>query len=217
MPKVTAEMAAKMAAKPGLFIVLEGIDGAGTTTQMHRVREWLEGQGHRAHSTCQPTDGPIGRYIRQILRGEEARPPHDAIALLFAADRLDHLEREIDPLTFDGCHVLCDRYLGSSLAYQGSHTDPAFVRMANSRARTPDLTVYVRVDPAVAMKRIGLRDGEKRELFEQRETLERISAAYDTVYGVAGPAELEGVVIDGERDMDTVFAEISEAVGRLLH
>ncbi|MFT7622035.1 MAG: dTMP kinase [Myxococcota bacterium] len=190
------------------FIVLEGIDGAGTTTQLHRVCAWFEAAGQGARATCEPTEGPIGRLIRQVLRGE-ITTPHDTIALLFAADRLDHWPREIQPALDAGKVVLSDRYTGSSLAYQGTHTDADWVRMINGHAPLPHHTFYVRCDPDVALARIAARDGDKRELYEQRESLVRIAAAYDRIYGVTEPAQLPATIIDGEASQDAVFAAIT--------
>lgn len=198
------------------FIVLEGIDGAGTTTQLGRLAAWLRASGREVSTTCEPTDGPIGRAIRGFLRGEAAPPHPDAIALLFAADRVDHLAREITPALDAGHVVLCDRYVGSSLAYQGSYSDPAWVRAVNSRARTPDLTLYVRVPAQVALARIGIRDGDRRELFERRDVLERIGAAYDRLYGRGSDGVLRGEIIDGEATPDEVFAACQRHVAALL-
>ncbi len=193
------------------FVVLEGIDGAGTTTQLHRLAAWLEAKGRAVLSTFEPTDNPIGRQIRRILR-RETTAPHDSIALLFAADRLDHLARDIEPALAAGAWVLCDRYLGSSLAYQGTHSDPSWVAMINGHARAPDVTFYVRVRPEVALERIAARDGDKRDLFETRETLERIAAAYDRIYGVGSDPVLDAVVVDGERSQDEVFDALTAAL-----
>lgn len=194
----------------GRFIVLEGIDGAGTTTQLHRLAEDLEGRGERVVRTCEPCDGPIGRLIREFLRHEHVTPSHEAIGLLFAADRLEHLSREIEPALEAGTHVICDRYVGSSLAYQGSHTDVDWVRTLNSRARAPDITFYIRVSVDTALRRIGLRDGDKRELYERRDSLERTAAAYDRIY--VEERSLEAVVLDGERSPDEVFEAIRGAL-----
>ena len=194
----------------GRFIGLEGIDGAGTTTQLNRLAEWLTAGGFSVLSTFEPSDGPIGRHIRRILRHEEAAPP-DAVALLFAADRVDHLAREIQPFLARGGVVVCDRFLGSSFAYQGAFSDPAWVREINRMARHPDLTLLLRLRPEVALARIGVRDGARRELFEQRDALERIAAAYDAIY----PGELPAVVIDAEAAPDAVFAACINAVRRL--
>src|SRR5579864_7294663 len=112
-------------AKRGLFIVLEGLDGAGTTTQLVRLAERLRRAGERVVATAEPTDGPIGALIRQALRRRlvhrDGRALTDeSLALLFAADRVDHVAGEIEPALARGQHVLCDRYVLSSLAYQGS-------------------------------------------------------------------------------------------------
>lgn len=196
----------------GAFIVLEGIDGAGTTTQLKRLTAWANGLGRTSISTFEPTDGPIGSYIRSALRGERVSPPQDAIALMFAADRLDHIARRVKPAVDGGQFVFCDRYVGSSLAYQGSLCEPRWIREINSRAMEPDLTLYLRIDPAVALERVSKREGEHRDMYETQELLERISAAYDRVYGVTETAEYEAVIIDASQGIDDVFDACSEAV-----
>ena len=194
------------------FIVLEGIDGAGTTTQLGRLAGWLEGRGHAVHRTFEPSNGPIGRVIRTFLRKEQAPPPPDGLALLFAADRLDHIAREVAPAQTAGSIVLSDRYLGSSLAYQGLASDPVWIREINRAAPAPDLVVYVRVDSEVALRRIAARDGDRRELFEQAETLRQVVAGYDALYGVSGTGELPAVIIDGHEPPDAVFDALVAAV-----
>lgn len=106
------------------FIVLEGIDGSGTTTQLSRVSAALRTLGHRVHETREPTGGRIGKLIREQLSdpsGVSAR----CLALLFAADRIDHLDREILPALARGEVVVCDRYVMSSLVYQSLDCNPA--------------------------------------------------------------------------------------------
>src|SRR5262245_55399277 len=127
------------------FIVFEGLDGAGTTTQAHRLVDSLNALGHESHFTREPSDGPIGTQIRQALAGRLGLPggqrlTPDTLALLFAADRVDHLASEIVPLCERGVTVVCDRFMLSSVAYQGQELDPAFVRQINARALPPDLT-----------------------------------------------------------------------------
>src|SRR4051812_35922446 len=99
----------------GRLIALEGVDGAGTTTQAQRLAVLL---GARAHVTREPSGGPLGQLLRQLLSGAHADLDPAAVALLFAADRLDHLSREVEPALARGQHVITDRYLLSSLAYQ---------------------------------------------------------------------------------------------------
>ena len=110
----------------GHFIVIEGIDGSGTTTQCSILADRLTEKGLPVHTTREPSDGPIGVLIRQVLTGrvvvsgrQGARPFNWAtMATLFAADRLDHLEAEVIPNLTDGVTVICDRYDHSSVAYQ---------------------------------------------------------------------------------------------------
>lgn len=202
----------------GLFLVMEGIDGSGRSTQLHRLAAWFRAHGIPTLATFEPSTGAIGQLIRRYLRGEEpvAAPP-DALALLFAADRLEHLAREVQPALARGEVVLCDRYLASSFAYQGLGSAPEFVRAANARALRPVITLYFKVDPEIALARIAARDGERRELFETREQLTRIAAAYDAVFGLAdGPAEFPATVIDAGAHPDAVFEACVAACRPLL-
>src|SRR5262245_15868735 len=132
-----------MSVPAGKLIVLEGIDGAGTTTQARRLGEFMASRGVPVHVTNEPSAGPVGREIRNILRGAHAPFDQGAMALLFAADRLDHLSREIVPHLEAGTHVVCDRYLLSSIVYQSRFVPPEFVWAANARARPADLTILL--------------------------------------------------------------------------
>jgi len=194
----------------GRFIVLDGIDGSGTTTQGQRLVAALQAAGVSARFTCEPSAGPIGRQIRQLLGAAAAEPSHawDTLALLFAADRLDHLAREIRPALAAGVTVVCDRYDLSSLAYQGA-TAPAagaedtlvWIRALNQRAQRPDLTLVLDVDPDVAEARRIAR-GQPAELFERRDLQRRLARLYaaaeqlvpgDRLVHVAADAGLEEV------------------------
>lgn len=203
----------------GLFIALEGIDGAGTTTQAALLVDWLRGRGAAVHPTREPSDGPVGVLLRQVLRhrvvvadGEGRSRPLDpgAVALLFAADRLDHLDAEVRPLLARGVHVVSDRYVGSSLAYQSLELTMDWVRAINARADAPDLTVLLRIDAARALARVSRRQGDARELYEREETLLRVAAAYDALVadGALGPV----LVLDAERPIAEVSAAIRDAV-----
>lgn len=134
------------------FVVIEGIDGAGTTTQTERLLDKLLEAGRKTIGTFEPTDGPIGSMIRQILRRRLVNPladgrhePVDAdtMTLLFSADRLDHLKNVIEPALSAGTVVVCDRYYFSTIAYQGVDGDRKWIENANAKARQPDLTFYL--------------------------------------------------------------------------
>ena len=209
----------------GRFVVLEGLDGAGTTTQVARLAERLRGQGRDVHTTREPSDGPVGKLLRRALAGELAlpggAPPAPAtMALLFAADRTDHLAREVEPALAAGKTVLSDRYLLSSLAYQGEARSAlpsegrsplsagdqlAWVQELNARARHPDLTILLDVDPEVAARRRHA-DARPEELYDHIETQRRVAAAYRALAdrpSVAGPVER----VDGALPLDDVTTQ----------
>lgn len=207
----------------GLLIVLEGIDGAGTTTQAAALRERLAGRTEWVVVTAEPSAGPAGMLIRNILRGRVtgASDPagrasafdRRALALLFAADRLDHVACEVRPVLERGGVVISDRYLLSSLAYQGLDAPRDWVAEINRFAPAPDLTVFLDVPPHVALSRIGgARAG--RDLFETTEVLERVAAAYREVLTREGLGRV--VVIDGSLPREEVGDRVFSAVEPLL-
>ena len=206
----------------GAFVVFEGIDGSGTTTQLHQATEWLQGQGELVHPTREPSYGPIGALLRQVLssrlqsRDPSGRPaPVDpaTVALLFAGDRLDHLQSEIVPAQQAGYHVLSDRYVLSSLAYQSQGVDLKFVRQANAKAVAPDLTIYLRVRPETAMGRIDATRKE-RDTFETLPFLKTVARAYDQL--VADYRGGKVVTIDGEEPPNVVARRVRSELQELL-
>lgn len=181
----------------GHFIVIDGIDGSGTTTQTTLLAERLRDKGLPVRTTREPSDGPIGVLIRQILTGRMVvpglhgvHPPSWAtMATLFASDRLDHLEAEIIPNLTDGVTVICDRYDYSSVAYQtvssgGGDDVSTWVRELNRRARRPDLTLVLDVDPKVATSRRNSRSGspELYEVDEMQVELAKFYAKIDELF-----------------------------------
>ena len=193
------------------FIALEGVDGSGTTTQLTRVSEILSQRGLVVHQTMEPSKGPIGVRIREILRGETKTPP-DSLALLFAADRLDHLKREIEPAMTKGQVVLTDRYLISSLAYQSLDVDLAFIETINARARKPDISILLRISPEDAALRRAQRGGAE-EIFDDLELQKTISRSYDTAFARTdlGPT----AVVDAMQTMEQVTSDILQAIDAL--
>jgi dTMP kinase len=208
----------------GHFIAIEGIDGAGTTTQAARLAAALRKRGLPVRTTHEPTDGPIGSLIRQVLNGRVvvAGPAGSTslgwstMALLFAADRLDHLQAEIIPNLMDGVTVITDRYDASSIAYQGVVSGDAavteWIRTINRRARRPDLTIILDVSPDTATERRRHR-GNVPDLFEEEELQRRLARFYDTIETLLpGDRVLH---IDGNADADTVHASVLAAVEAL--
>jgi len=173
----------------GYFIAIEGIDGSGTTTQARELVAWLDGRppglpSAPAHMTCEPSAGPVGELLRQVLRGEQQLDAA-TVALLFAADRCDHVQREVEPRLAAGNHVVSDRYVFSSLAYQSLEHDLEWVKEINRHAGPAQLTVYLRVSPRLAAKRRGERGGPD-ELFDAELLQRQIAGRYDSLLG-AGP------------------------------
>lgn len=160
----------------GYFIVIEGIDGAGTTTQTNNLARSLEAGGVDLMTTREPSDGPIGQLIREILHRkiEKVAPP--AVALLFAADRVAHLSREIEPALRAGKLVVSDRYYHSSLAYQSQFDDWDWVAAINRHAPAPDLTFIIELEVAEASRRRAERSAE--ELYDDFEFQKKVAAAY---------------------------------------
>jgi len=197
------------------LIVLEGLDGAGTTTQARRLVSWLEAQGRPAHLTREPSDGPIGRLLRDMLTGGHAiageRIDQCTFSLLFAADRMDHVQREVAPALEQDTVVVSDRWYHSSLAYQGTGAERVWIADLNRFARRPDLTIFLRVRPEVAAER-RVAAGRAQELFEDIEMQRRVAAGYEEVLAELAAAGERIVMVDGELGLDGVEAAIHAAV-----
>ncbi|HEU4730674.1 MAG TPA: dTMP kinase [Kofleriaceae bacterium] len=198
------------------LIVLEGLDGAGTTTQARRLVEHLRGRGHAAHLTREPSDGPIGRLIREMLTGQHAVPgqpiSQSTFGLLFAADRLDHLQREVEPRLAAGITVVSDRWYHSSLAYQGTGADRDWIAALNARARRPDLTLFLQVRPEIAAQR-RVAAGRVQELFEDLAMQQEVEAGYRATLTELTALGERIEVLDGELPPDAVFQQIVQLVG----
>ncbi|MBA3392550.1 MAG: dTMP kinase [Deltaproteobacteria bacterium] len=198
------------------LIVLEGLDGAGTTTQARRLVEHVRASGGKAHGTREPSDGPIGKLIREMLTGGHVIPGQQicqgTFGLLFAADRLDHLQREVEPQLAGGVLVVSDRWYHSSLAYQGTGADRDWIAMLNGRARKPDLTIFLEVRPEVAAAR-RVAAGRVQELFEDVRMQEEVAAGYEATIAELTAAGERIETIDGEATPDAVFAAITKLVG----
>jgi dTMP kinase len=198
------------------LIVLEGLDGAGTTTQARRLVDHLRAAGRAAHLTREPSDGPIGRLIREMLTGHHAiagqRIAQATFGLLFAADRLDHAQREVEPQLAAGAIVVSDRWYHSSLAYQGTGAERDWITQLNSRARRPDLTIFLAVRPEVAAER-RVAAGRVQELFEDLQMQHEVDAGYRATIAELQAQGERIETIDGEQTPDQVFETICSLVG----
>ena len=162
----------------GRFIVLEGPDGAGTTTQARALSAALSARGRQVHVTAEPSTGPIGKHIRALLGAD--KPTGDGwrtLALLFAADRLHHVQHEIEPKLAAGVDVISDRYVLSSLVYQSLNVELDWVATLNQYARPADLTLVVDIDPEEAARRRSARAGAE-EIFDAIDQQRRVREGY---------------------------------------
>ena len=209
------------APRRGRLLVLEGLDGAGTTTQAARLCERLRRDGRRVHVTAEPSGGPVGALVRQILRGRIGGAAGSggfdprALALLFAADRLDHGQVEIAPKLEAGVDVVCDRFTLSSLAYQGAQLgEMEWVGELNRAALVPDATLFLRVRPEVALRRRQAASIE-REIFEVDAFQRKVARSYDAAIRRVRRAGERVVELDGEAPVEAVAAAVWDAVRAL--
>jgi dTMP kinase len=205
------------------FIVIEGLDGAGTTTQARRLTERLAELGHGTLLTREPSDGPIGVLIRQMLSmrvvsragGNFVPINRESLALLFAADRLDHIQNEIIPALQDKKFVVTDRYYHSSFVYQGDidesdHFDIQWVKTLNERALKPDITFFVEADVELCLSRISRRN--QTDIYESREKLSRLHTRYAQVFDALENAGERVVRLDASLPIQTLHEQILDLV-----
>ncbi len=204
--------------KKGLFLAFEGIDGSGKSTQIRLLEEKLGEQGVKVLSTCEPSSGPVGTMLRQILTGK-MKADSRVIAALFAADRLDHLLNEKDGIAATlekGITVLTDRYYFSSYAYHSTDVPMEWVIAANEESAKlcrPDLTIYIDIEAETAMDRIT-RNRTSRELFEKQSLLEQIRLNYFKAFErFKGQEEI--LLVDGNQSVEAIHEKIWKSVSRL--
>ncbi len=191
----------------GFFVVFEGLDGSGSSTQAQLLERYFKMKQRAVMSTKEPTNNLIGGLIRGQLT-HEWKSSMECLQLLFAADRAHHLEKEIIPALRRNFVVISDRYKLSSIAYGSLEADIEWLREINKQFREPDLTILLKVSPDTCVKRMDKR--HIIELFEKRDKLTKVWEVYKTF------ASDNVVIIDGERPIDDVFAEVIENVNEKL-
>jgi dTMP kinase len=200
----------------GVFVCFEGGEGAGKSTQSKLLAEWLEGQGYDVLLTFEPGDTEVGKQVRRIVLSPETGDlSHRTEALLFAADKAEHVDTVVLPALERGGVVITDRYVDTSLAYQGTARDLEFadVELLNRWATgdlRPHLTVVLDVDPGLGLGRFAERDrleGESAE-FHLR--------ARQAFLGIAAADPDHYLVLDARDDVETIAAAIRSHVEPLL-
>ena len=194
----------------GLFIVFEGLDGSGLSTQAARLAAYLTRHGREVLLTKEPTSSPIGQLIRSALNRHLAFSPF-TLQLLFAADRSEHLAKEIEPAVQARKIVISDRYILSSLAFGAVDLELATLQQLNARFRPPDLTILLDTPPRVCLARIR-ENRDTIELFEEEARLEKVRAQYLALQEHFANT----VIIAGDRAIEAVSQEIQAVVEQTL-
>jgi len=192
----------------GKFIVFEGLDGSGQSTQAQLLKDYLEKDKKvSVILTKEPTnEPPIGVLIRQILKKEISVSPA-ALQLLFCADRSEHLEKIIKPALKENKYVISDRYFYSTVAYGSLGLNTDWLIEINKLFLSPDIVFLLKVRPQVCIKRID-ENRDKREFFEESEKLRKVWQTYE----ILGHKFSNIKIIDGEKNIKEVFEEIKSKI-----
>ncbi len=200
----------------GRFIVFEGLDGAGKTTQIELLANRLRETGRRVYCTAEPTESVSGGLLRDALGGVSKRSAGE-MAALFVLDRIFHNVNPVNgiqKMLADGFDVICDRYYYSSMAYQGSETDPEWVRRMNldcPEILRPDVCVFLDLTPAQSMERIN-RGRATQEIYENEA---RLTLVRDQFYRVFEQLkESDNIrVVNAYRSIEEIHEEIASLIG----
>lgn len=191
----------------GKFIVFEGLDGSGQSTQSDLLFKYLKNQGQKVYLTAEPTTFLIGGLIKSQLAGEW-KSSAECLQLLFTADRAYHLEKEIIPLLEKGVNVICTRYILSTLAYGSIEIeDREWLWEINNKFIFPDQTFLINALPATCVSRIK-KERFHEELFEKEDKLEKVMKNY-----LEFSQKFQDLfMIDGEKSIEEVAEEIKKYI-----
>lgn len=202
------------------FIVVEGLDGTGKTTQIKILADYIKSKGKEVEITAEPTAHPTGKLIRRVLSGEVHSDPW-SLAALFLSDRIIHNTASdgIEKMLSDGKTVISDRYYYSTFAYQGHETDLLWtmdMHFSCPEIRKPDLVLFLTMAPEKCVERIRAnRPDEAIEIYENTESLTKISRQFDTVFEKLKDRE-NIVYVDASGTVEEVSARLFEAYDKYL-
>ena len=205
-------------AKRGRFIVIEGIDGSGKSTQISLLAKKLTEEGRKVYTTAEPTISLTGGMLRDALRGVTQHTTCE-IAAMFLLDRIAHNVNPvngIEKFLASGVDVICDRYYYSSLAYQGSETDFDWVLDMNINCpeiRKPDLCIFLDLEPEKCLDRIS-KNRLVKEIYEETERLERYRKRYFEIFDMLKFTD-NIAIIDTARDIEEIAADVYAKVSEL--
>ncbi|MBT5642097.1 dTMP kinase [Candidatus Bathyarchaeota archaeon] len=191
----------------GLFIVFEGVDGGGKSTQMKMLSDFFKRKGYEVEQHMEPTQETIGTVLWDYMNSKNRSFKPETEALLFAADRIEH-GKNIRKALEERKIVISDRYKHSSLAYQGAAgADVDWMQSLNKHALVPDLVILLDIDPEKSLGRVSDRE---KTVFEENEYLKKVRAEY-LRYAELG----ELVVVDAVQSIEEVHADILKHVDKL--
>lgn len=194
----------------GKFIVFEGLDGSGKTSQASKLNQYLKDKGIEAFLTSEPYTKDISKVIRGRLRSGET--DRNVLTHLFLADRAEHV-RNIEEMLEDGVWIISDRYWFSNYAYQGvDMKHPYSIIEMNKDFLKPDYLFYIDTDVDVCMERIGRRKN-KKDTFERKEFLEKVREEYESLWDIYyHPVHEFPIRINGNQDKEKVFEDIKKYI-----
>ena len=204
---------------PGRLITIEGLDGSGKTTLAAGLLDAVRAAGHSAELLREPGGVEVSERLRALVKDPALTVGARAEALIYAAARAQLVEQALRPLLAGGTWVLLDRFVDSSLAYQGGGRGLGVAQVAElnrfaTRDLAPDRTLYLRVDPAVGRERTGTRlEGFDRLELEGRAFFDQVAATYDEL-AAADPQRIR--VLDGAQAPEAVLADAVAALADLL-
>ena len=190
--------------KNGLFIVFEGLDGSGQSTQINLLANYLRLIGRKVHTTDEPTNNIIGGLIRALLTSQW-KLSNTGMQLLYCADRAHHLEAEVFPALEKGNIVISSRYFFSTLAFGSLNNDLKWLEKLNEKFPQPDLTFFIKVSPAECIRRIeGSRF--RKEFFEKEEKMKKVIGTYMKISKNKKYKNFH--TINGEQEVEKVARDI---------
>jgi len=192
------------------FIAIEGIDGAGLSTQAGKLRDWLQKMGKRVLLTKEPTNGIIGGVIRSCLNKELKTNPL-ALQLLYTADRASHLDTEVEPAIKVGNIIVMDRYILSSLAYGSLDVPMTYLQQLNVQFRKPDVTFILDAHPKIALNRLKTSRWHS-ELFENEQKLTQVRQNYLSLRNYFAGTH----ILDANKTAEEIALDIQRALSSKL-
>lgn len=198
--------------KEGLFIVFEGLDGSGQTTQINLLERYLKLKGKKVHMTAEPSSSLIGGLIRAVLT-HHWKLSNTGLQLLYCADRAHHLETEVYPALAKGNIVLSSRYFFSTIAFGSLGNDAEWLEKINEKFPKPDITFFIKASPRECIKRLNISRFRK-EIFEKEQKMEKVLKMYIRIS--KSKKYKNFFTINGEQPAEKVSQDIIKIIDKFI-